>query len=134
MAVRRGETEVWSVEAHEPRAQCVAWLPNETVVSCGADNMIKTWKDGQAVAEYGGHGARVNRVVPTVDGKLLSSSFDGTWRFWDLEHGKELAAQEGHHQGSVYGLASHPDGALAATGGLDALVRLWDLRSGKCFT
>ena len=36
VAVRRGETEVWSVEAHEPRAQCVAWLHHSELILLSA--------------------------------------------------------------------------------------------------
>jgi hypothetical protein len=32
---------------------------------------------------------------------------------------------------AVYGIASHVDGALVATTGLDAITRVWDLRSGS---
>ena len=38
--------------------------------------------------------------------------------------------QEGHTR-ALYGIAFHPDGSLVATAGLDCLIRLWDLRSGK---
>ncbi len=31
----------------------------------------------------------------------------------------------------MYALAFHPDGALAASGGLDAIGRVWDLRTGR---
>jgi U4/U6 small nuclear ribonucleoprotein PRP4 len=31
----------------------------------------------------------------------------------------------------VYGLAFHPDGSLAVSAGLDAMARLWDLRTGR---
>ena len=40
------------------------------------------------------------------------------------------SAQEGHTR-ALYGIAFHADGSLVATTGLDCLIRLWDLRSGK---
>ncbi len=49
-----------------------------------------------------------------------SASFDGTWRLWDAEAGACLLEQEGHSR-EVYALAFHPDGGLAASGGLDAV-------------
>jgi U4/U6 small nuclear ribonucleoprotein PRP4 len=44
--------------------------------------------------------------------------------------GKELLCQGGNSR-AVYGFAFHVDGALACSAGLDAVARLWDLRSGK---
>jgi WD40 repeat protein len=37
------------------------------------------------------------------------------------------------HSRSVYGVSFHPDGSLAASCGLDAYARVWDLRSGRLF-
>lgn len=51
---------------------------------------------------------------------LGTASFDQTWRLWDLETGDCLLEQEGHSR-SVYALAFQRDGALAASGGLDAV-------------
>ena len=69
--------------------------------------------------------------MPPTGGKYVgSASFDGTWRLWDVSSGACLVEQEGHSR-SVYALAFHPDGSLAASGGLDAFgehsidVRLW---------
>lgn len=65
-------------------------------------------------------------------GKYLgSASYDGTWRLWDTETGgDELLLQEGHSK-EVYSIAFQEDGALVCTGGLDAIGRVWDLRSGR---
>ena len=51
---------------------------------------------------------------------LGTASYDQTWRLWDLETGDCLLEQEGHSR-SVYAVAFQPDGALAASGGLDAV-------------
>ena len=51
---------------------------------------------------------------------LGTASYDGTWRLWDVETGACLLEQEGHSR-SVYALAFQGDGALAASGGLDAI-------------
>lgn len=46
---------------------------------------------------------------------LPSSSFDQTWRLWDVETQKELLLQEGH-AGEVFSIAFQGDGSLVATG------------------
>lgn len=78
-----------------------------------------------------GHSGRVCRVAFHPAGRhLASSSFDTTWRLWDVETGQELLTQEGHSR-EVYSLEFQSDGALLCSGGLDAIGRVWDLRSGK---
>ena len=51
---------------------------------------------------------------------VATASFDETWRLWDVETCSCLLEQEGHSR-SVYTVAFHPDGSLAASGGLDAI-------------
>ena len=46
---------------------------------------------------------------------------------------QELLLQEGHCRPS-YCVAFHPDGSLAATGGLDCVCRVWDMRTGRNIT
>ena len=68
-----------------------------------------------------GHTDRLGRVAIHPMGRHLgTASFDQTWRLWDLETGDCLLEQEGHSR-SVYALAFQRDGALAASGGLDAV-------------
>jgi WD40 repeat protein len=47
-----------------------------------------------------------------------------------LAPGQELLNQEGHSK-EVYAIGWQDDGALVATGGLDAIARVWDARTGK---
>ena len=49
-----------------------------------------------------------------------TSSFDQTWRLWDIETGASLLEQEGHSR-AVCAVGFHPDGSLAASGGQDAI-------------
>ena len=79
-----------------------------------------------------GHAQRLSSVEFHPSGAYVATtSFDTTWRLWDVETGAELLLQEGGHQREVYPLAFHPDGSLVATGDLGGLGRVWDLRSGK---
>ena len=50
-----------------------------------------------------------------------SASFDTTWRLWDVRTSTELLLQEGHSR-EVYAVSFQDDGALVASGGLDAVV------------
>ncbi len=134
--------------AHGERVQCVAWTgETEKLLSCGADNVVRLWdttregkktsaqgggKTSAPLATFAGHTQRVNRVAAHPNGSLcVSTSFDATWRMWDLERQACLSVQEGHKKNTaIYGCAIHADGSLVATCGLDSLIRIWDIRSG----
>ncbi|PWN40903.1 WD40 repeat-like protein [Ceraceosorus guamensis] len=118
--------------------------PHESVqlASAASDGLIKLWsvprpkKEGEKsstapLSTLKGHDARVARISFHPTGShLVSASYDGTWRLWDVQSGKELLVQEGHSK-EVYCVDWHPDGGLVGSGGLDALGRLWDVRSGR---
>jgi U4/U6 small nuclear ribonucleoprotein PRP4 len=78
---------------------------------------------------------------------VASASFDTTWRLWDVNTSKELMLQEGHSK-EVFTVEFQDDGALIVSGfvsvlkfpthlvlkyfsGLDAIGRVWDLRTGR---
>jgi U4/U6 small nuclear ribonucleoprotein PRP4 len=82
--------------------------------------------------ELRGHADRLGRCAFHPSGRVFATtSFDKTWRLWDVETGAQLLLQEGHSR-AVFCVAFQPDGALVGTAGLDALVRIWDCRTGKC--
>jgi U4/U6 small nuclear ribonucleoprotein PRP4 len=96
------------------------------------ENKEKDKKPTKPISTLSGHSNRVVKVAFHPSGRYLSSaSYDGTWRLWDVETGKELLLQEGHSK-EVYSVAFQPtEGSLMASGGLDAIGRVWDLRSGR---
>mmetsp|Transcript_5375 Transcript_5375/g.10547 ORF Transcript_5375/g.10547 Transcript_5375/m.10547 type:complete len:381 (-) Transcript_5375:114-1256(-) len=87
-------------------------------------------------AHLKGHAARLCSVAFHPTGKFVATtSFDHTWRLWDVEtssmaEGKELLLQDGHAR-EVYGVGFHPDGSLVATTDFGGVVQCWDLRTGK---
>ncbi len=87
-------------------------------------------------AHLKGHAARLCSVAYHPTGKFVATtSFDHTWRLWDVEtssmaEGKELLLQDGHAR-EVYGVGFHPDGSLVSTTDFGGVVQCWDLRTGK---
>ena len=79
---------------------------------------------------FRGSNARVNGVAFTADGKrAVSSSWDGTLRYWDLED-HALIRQIAGHQNPVMSAVFSPDGKRLLSGGSDHTMRLWDLETG----
>lgn len=115
-------------------------VSNSMDVEDGDGNKAK--KDGQLQynveesAHLKGHAARLCSVAFHPTGRFVATtSFDHTWRLWDVEtssmaEGKELLLQDGHAR-EVYGVGFHPDGSLVSTTDFGGVVQCWDLRTGK---
>eukprot|EP01091_Cochliopodium_minus_P016705 TRINITY_DN6334_c0_g1_i1.p1 TRINITY_DN6334_c0_g1~~TRINITY_DN6334_c0_g1_i1.p1 ORF type:complete len:479 (-),score=124.96 TRINITY_DN6334_c0_g1_i1:37-1473(-) len=141
------------LRGHVERVQHVKWLPSSelspsacNLISCGADNVAYLWPlasdssdmetsdDLTVVSPLGalkGHTDRLNRLGMHPSGNYCgTTSFDCTWRYWDIERREEIFIQEGHAK-SVYGISFQCDGSLVGTIGLEGVTRIWDLRTGK---
>src|SRR5205807_1178771 len=57
---------------------------------------------------------------------LLTTSFDGTARLWEMPRGR--VRQVVHHQNLVNAGAFSPGGDLLVTAGEDGSARLWEIR------
>jgi len=83
------------------------------------------------IGTFKGHAQRLSQISWHPIGNYVgTSSYDHTWRLWDVETTTEILLQEGHSY-PVYAFAFHGDGSLALSGDLRGVTRLWDLRSGK---
>ena len=135
-------------QAHEERVTGVAWHPDAgdtdtehddggrrgaaAFMTASSDRSARVWDyDGELVQTFSGHLDRLAKCAfHPMGSHAATTSFDKTWRLWDVETGAELLLQEGHSR-AVYTVSFHPDGSLALTAGLDAFGILWDMRTGK---
>jgi U4/U6 small nuclear ribonucleoprotein PRP4 len=80
------------------------------------DDPIQTPYDMEEVAHLKGHERRLCKIAFHPSGKFVgTTSFDHTWRLWDIEAGgKEILLQDGHWK-EVFGIGFHPDGSLVST-------------------
>ena len=78
-----------------------------------------------------GHSDYVSAVCYSPHGKfMLSGSFDGTLKLWEIATGKELRTFS-EHTGLVCSVCFSPDGKYALSGSWDHSVKLWDVATGK---
>ncbi len=117
-----------SLSAHRERATCVQWLPPggpTRLVSSGYDNTVRLWKvpadaiaDASLSATLEGHTDKVNRLAVHPSGRFVgSTSWDCTWRLWDLEAGGRCVLVQDGHSRAVYPISFQCDGSLVVTAG-----------------
>jgi len=122
---------VRTLRGHNAQVGCIEFHPQATltqdpagicIASCAHDGSVKLWnlENEEPIADIEGHAPfRVSRLSWHPSGRFLGTAcHDQSWRLWDLEACEEILHQEGH--------------SLAASGGLDAYGRIWDLRTGRC--
>jgi U4/U6 small nuclear ribonucleoprotein PRP4 len=146
-----GAVKLWSLadskhirtfRGHEERITGVAINPQYPsallgFATAGADNTAKLWslapekENDPLIATLEGHDDRLGKIDFHPSGRFLgTTSFDCTWRLWDVSRPSPLYEQEGHSM-PVYDIAFHNDGSLAATTDLGGITLIWDLRTGK---
>lgn len=105
------------------------WLDSELVTSASADKTAALWdvKTGGRVRLFRGHSSYVNSCCPSVGAPLLiTGSDDCTARVWDTRsRSRPLIIR---HPLPVTAVAASMSGNEMYTGGVDGIVRVYDLR------
>ncbi len=102
------------------------------------DASVRVWDaaTGRQAIALQGHTNTVDSVKFLPDGRyLLSASWDGTIRRWDLETGREVQRYNIPHEADsapprVYMIELMPNGQQFVSGSQDGVIRLWDIESG----
>jgi WD40 repeat protein len=78
------------------------------------------------------HTDRLGAITLSPDGQtVLTGSYDGTARLWDLATGEPLQVLTGHSE-HVVCVAWSPDSGRVATGSWDGTARIWNPATGEC--
>jgi WD40 repeat protein len=116
----------------------------EQVLTGGADGEPKLYKIFRTQARQIGDDFNRIRGYPVMPGRLVSLQFNadgskfvagssnatsGAARIYGTDDGKQLHELPGHKVG-VFAVAFRPDGKQVATGGMDGVVRLFDVDTG----
>jgi WD40 repeat protein len=82
--------------------------------------------------KFEGHTGAVTDVIHVSGGhRMITGSWDGSLRIWDLQSGKQIGNEWWDGEGVVYVIGLSPDGKKVASGSGDGAVRLWDVDTGK---
>jgi WD40 repeat protein len=147
-----GSLRLWDLESgtqigEEWRDEnCAVWSialsRNGTTIASGSGGSgydVKLWdiETRKVIAKWTGHTDAVESLYWSADGKrVVSGSWDGTARVWDVDSGKDiLTIKTGHELVRV--VMCSPDSSKLATGGLcninENAVKIWDAKTGECF-
>ncbi|XP_027127976.1 apoptotic protease-activating factor 1 isoform X1 [Larimichthys crocea] len=108
----------------------------QTLITSSEDTTIRVWKwqSGECKVLQG-HKEQVRCFSPLSNSpdntRLLSWSFDGTVKMWDVESGEKLQDIEAH-RGAILSCHASPDGCHFATTSADKTAKLWHCESWQC--
>ena len=87
---------------------------------------------GICTSTLSGHNSTVKALAFSSDGiSLVSGSYDGTVRLWDIQTGGVVGIFHGHVN-AVWSVSISPDHTTIASGSLDKTIRLWNVQTGEC--
>ena len=121
-------TQVRIAQTEEVLTFSLALAENDRLGLVGSDDgSISIWDLERrcALGKLGEHGAHVYAIRTLPDGNVISASFDGTVRIWDVGARREKVRLE--VGALVFSVSTDRAGELAVTTGRDGEVWLWDL-------
>lgn len=127
--------QVATLTGHTLQIEFLAFSPDGKTLASGSDDRTaRLWDLGSktCTAILSGHPTSVMWVGFSPDGKVLAArNGSRDIAIVDLATGERRAKLSGH-KADINCIAYHPTGDLVASGGLDSVVRLWDVAQAAC--
>ncbi|OCH91364.1 WD40 repeat-like protein [Obba rivulosa] len=138
---RDADVRIWDIESkttahvlHHPTAVSQAVVSPAGDFVASASDAIRLWnpETGEVLAVLKGNPSPVTSICFSMSGlRLISSSWDGAVRVWDMASIGPTSTESAGHQTAVTCLAYSSDGQLVASGGADRRIIVWDALTGE---
>jgi len=126
-----------TLTGHTKKINAVRFHPTKDILLTASDDKtVKVWSrdrdNYKASVTIGLHTEEVVGLsIHATNEYVATASKDRTWAFHHIETGKSLLQISEPDDSPLSCVMLHPDGMILATGTVDNLVRVWDLKSQK---
>ncbi|CAL9682899.1 unnamed protein product [Knipowitschia caucasica] len=124
-----------SLQGHTKTVFHCQFIQNgQTLITSSEDTTLRLWRwqSGECKVLQG-HTEQVRgfSVLSNPPSGVLSWSFDGTVKVWDMESGQQLQDIDAH-KGAILSCQVSPDGSLFTTTSADRTVKVWRCETWDC--
>ncbi|XP_045474308.1 pre-mRNA-processing factor 19 [Harmonia axyridis] len=120
------------LKGHTKKVTNVIYHPDEDlVITASPDATIRIWNvpTSQTTLLLKVHDGPVTGLSLHPAGDyIISTSEDQTWAFSDIRSGRLLTRVQDENNVALTTAQLHPDGLIFGTGGVDSIVKIWDLK------
>jgi hypothetical protein len=105
---------------------------NSNIITAHSDGTLRMWciTSGKCLQQIQGHAACIVAMTDVHGDELFATGdSQGTIRLWKLDRHFTVQGEVHAHEGPVNTLAISPSRRILFSGGVDGLIRLWDLSS-----
>ncbi|KAI8922166.1 WD40-repeat-containing domain protein [Powellomyces hirtus] len=112
------------LEAHVSETTNVKVVPGGGMYSSGNDCVVLEWNQTIMLRRFEGHGSYVTAIDLAPNARLVSVTWDGFLRVWDLRTGR-LASLVKAHRLSINVVTVF--GSQVITAGAEGVIKIWEL-------
>ncbi|MBN3321953.1 APAF factor, partial [Atractosteus spatula] len=113
----------------KPVQHCEFTADGQTLITCSEDATIRVWDWRSSECKVlEGHTEQVKKFILLDSSRLLSWSFDGTVKVWNMATG-ELIQDIFCHKGAILSCDVSPDGKKFSSASADKTAKVWSFAS-----